>query len=198
MMATWTLISTERGLIPAIAQDAARLGANIEEFTQRFTELAQGAYTPGDPLDPATTLGAGGPDDFGYLWIDSDEAGGPAFNWVDISAVGTPLGLSDDDGEEVPLPFPFDFYGETKSSITVGSNGYLTFGTDGTDLSNDPVPSTTDPNDSFRLRGISGGAKPGMPGGANPPSPPSPSPGMISRSRRSRTCSSSSTGASER
>ena len=92
-------------------------------------------------------LGAGGPDGFGYQWIDSDESGGPVFDWMDISGVGTPLGLGDDDSEEVSLPFTFEFYGEEKTSVTISSNGYLTFGTDGTDFSNDPIPDSNDPND---------------------------------------------------
>ncbi|UCF05620.1 MAG: choice-of-anchor D domain-containing protein, partial [bacterium] len=108
-------------------------------------EVGKGEEDPraGNPV----SLGAGGPDGFGYLWIDSDEPGGPTFDWYEISAIGTPLPLSDDDYEEVALPFPFSFYGEEKTSVKVSSNGYLTFGANGTDLTNDPIPSTYDPND---------------------------------------------------
>ena len=97
----------------------------------------------GNPL----ILGAGGPDGFGYRWIDSDEPGGPIFNWIEISKVGTPILLLDDDVEEVTLPFTFPFYGEAKTTLKISSNGYLTFGADGTDFSNDPIPDPVDPND---------------------------------------------------
>ena len=59
---------------------------------------------------------------------------------IDISGSGTPLGLGDDDGVVLPLGFTFNFYGNDYTQIGISSNGYLTFGSDLTDLSNDPIP----------------------------------------------------------
>jgi hypothetical protein len=90
---------------------------------------------------------SGGPDNFGYHWIDSDTTGGPDFYWVDISTMGTPGPTGDDDCSLVNLPFTFPFYGQDKTSVNISTNGYLTFGHDGTDYSSDPIPDLLDPND---------------------------------------------------
>ena len=56
---------------------------------------------------------------------------------MDISTTGTvitdwvPTGeweASDDGYYEVTLPFAFPWYGETESTVHIGTNGYLTFG----------------------------------------------------------------------
>ncbi len=85
---------------------------------------------------------------FGYSWIDSNHPGGPAFSWMDISSTGTPVYLSDDDRELVKLGFDFPFYDETKSSVYISSNGFLSFGSAGAiNYVNQQIPTTSAPND---------------------------------------------------
>jgi len=96
------------------------------------------------------TEGAGGPDLFGYTWIDSDEPGGPSFNWIDISATGAAItGLGDDNFVgPFPLGFSFSFYGNNYTEFYVGSNGMIGFGptTGLTSLSNAEIPTAGTPN----------------------------------------------------
>lgn len=95
--------------------------------------------------------GAGGPDGFGYVWVDSDEEGGPAFNWIDISSLGTEItGSLDDDNYVGPFPIGFDFpyYGNTYSYFYVGSNGIVGFSAvDMQARVRTPLPNAATPND---------------------------------------------------
>ena len=98
-------------------------------------------------------LGAGGPDDFGYVWIDSDESGGPTFNWIDIAATGTavPLSTLGDDGKAGPynMGFDFEFYGEVKSQFWVASNGAVCFNSAYFTYSNTGIPTNNSANVDF-------------------------------------------------
>jgi len=71
----------------------------------------------------------GGPDGFGYTWLNSADPGGPVFSWIDISATGTLVtGLTDDNSvAAIPLPFPFRFYWADAQQIKIGSNGWIAF-----------------------------------------------------------------------
>ncbi len=63
------------------------------------------------------------------------------YSWVDASG-GTELSLSDDGYSTQSLPFDFQFYNETFSTIYLGSNGYLSFtDTPPSGWTNDPIPS---------------------------------------------------------
>lgn len=78
----------------------------------------------------AVTKDAGGPDSFGYYWVDSDDPLGPAFDWIDLAAFGTDItgGVTDDNYVgPFPLNFDFPFYGGSYNQIYVGSNGIVGF-----------------------------------------------------------------------
>ena len=47
--------------------------------------------------------------------------------WEEISVEGTNLCLTDDTVTDIDLPFNFNFYGETYSSMTISSNGWASF-----------------------------------------------------------------------
>jgi hypothetical protein len=87
------------------------------------------AEDPGKGDDSASNTGAlgvratGGPDGFGYTYIDSTEPGGPTYSFVDISGTGTALGLSDDGEANIAVGFSFPFYGASYSDVRVGNNG---------------------------------------------------------------------------
>lgn len=64
----------------------------------------------------------------------------------------TPVTLFDDDFTgPISLPFAFDFFGNTYNDFYIGSNGFISFGSGSTDLGNDPIPSTSTPNDIIAL-----------------------------------------------
>ncbi len=85
-----------------------------------------------------------GPDNHGYFAFDNTDTGyefAPAYDWVEIAptsgGLGTSLGLQDfdryqDDVVIVDLPFPFTYYGQTFTKMTVCSNGWISMG--GTDI----------------------------------------------------------------
>ncbi len=70
----------------------------------------------------------GGPDAYGYTFIDSDEAAGPSYSMIDISGTGT-LAIQCDDCNNGPYDFNFDFpfYGNEYSQFWIASNGGITF-----------------------------------------------------------------------
>src|SRR6185503_9484079 len=110
-----------------------------------YTSLPKGAPDPrvGDPVIQRL----GGPDQFGYGWIDSDTPGGPQFQWVDITGIGTRIPLFGDDivSHAIPIGFTFPFHGSTFTSLRICSNGFLSFTSRSTDWVNQPLPNAGAP-----------------------------------------------------
>lgn len=75
--------------------------------------------------------------------FDAAGNGEPAYDFVDITGVGTPLGLEDDDGTaEVDVGFPFTYYGLTADRLRVAYNGGILFDLDAGWFTpqNEPLP----------------------------------------------------------
>jgi|GEM_PF-2294776 len=73
----------------------------------------------------------------GYTFDDTQPAA-----FVDITATGTGLNLSDDGTIGITSPFPFTFYGVSSTNLCVGNNGVLVFGTSSCSVTytNTPLP----------------------------------------------------------
>jgi subtilisin family serine protease len=109
-------------------------------------ELAKGEPDP--RTGSALARGAGGPDGYGYSWIDSDNVGGPTYSWFDISEIGTSISLLDDQlSAPVSIGFAFPFYGTPHTSVKVCSNGFLTFTSTSFTFTNNVIPFAAPPND---------------------------------------------------
>ncbi|MBK9419553.1 MAG: T9SS type A sorting domain-containing protein [Flavobacteriales bacterium] len=73
--------------------------------------------------------GSGGPDQYGYLWKDSNEPGGPTYDWIDITSIGTLMtGLADDNlvGPYV-MQGNMPYYWYSVKNVWISSNGYVAF-----------------------------------------------------------------------
>lgn len=113
-------------------------GTCVDDTTEEECASLGGAYQ-GD----GTTCSGGF---IGYVVEDCGDA------FEDISGTGTiapTASGSDDNGDVVPIGFTFNFFGDDHAFIGIASNGYLTFGADLSDFTNDPIPSGTDPNDAI-------------------------------------------------
>ncbi len=122
----------------------------VDEFDRLLYNEIKGAEGLA-PKGPEIVFNAGGPDAFGYYWLDSDEPGGPNFNWIDISGTGTDVigGLNDDNFVgPFPIGFVFPYYDSIYTQFYISSNGYIGFGptTNYNVFTNTPVPDTASPN----------------------------------------------------
>jgi hypothetical protein len=117
----------------------------------------QASEVVGAAVPPPVPDATGGPDGFGYTFIDSAEPGGPVYTWVDITATGTAIASwtgTPDDGYAGPFAvgFSFPFYGVAQTQFYASTNGFISFGAGSSSLSNQcPLPSVTTPDNLIAM-----------------------------------------------
>ncbi len=126
--------------VPAISGRTAASGASP----------GPGASASSEPEPAPAAVGSGGPDAFGYRYIDSDQPGGPVFEWIDLTQSGSGIiidSLTSDDqiSEAIALGFRFPFYGQTYDSVRVSTNGFLTFTGNAAPYANTSLPNSNAP-----------------------------------------------------
>lgn len=82
-----------------------------------------------------------------WRWIDSDAPGGPAYQWVDISAIGTAVSFTTDDQNLGPynIGFTFPYYSQNFTSYRLCSNGWISFTSTSNSYSNSDLPASGSP-----------------------------------------------------
>ena len=108
------------------------------------------------PFVPPTAGSSGGPDAYGYVWVDSRPPSPTIpFLWADITSAGTQLTMTDDGCTyEVPIGFAFRFYGIFVNQVFICSNGFITFEVPDSFFADPPIPSPNPPNDRIVALGV--------------------------------------------
>lgn len=113
-----------------------------QKYKSTSDNFSNGSY------DSPTVLGTGGPDSYGYTWLDSEESRTGVFEWIDISKSGN-LSTADteNESETVDIGFPFKHYGQRFEQVLINENGFLSFNEYGLQpFANQSIPSSNDPN----------------------------------------------------
>jgi len=104
-----------------------------------YSKLRKGEIDTRNGIESNRDLG--GPDLYGYSWIDSNELNGPAYNWFEISNIGSTTSYGDDLSEgPINIGFDFNFYGNYYNTVNICSNGFISFTSTETAYTNQPIP----------------------------------------------------------
>ena len=154
----WVIVSDDSGTFGALpaggsvanAGDTFGLGIDAGCFPGHVATLNLAlTFAEGGTVDLPVLVTVGtalstdprGPDRYGYYAFDNTDTGyaplAPAYDWVEISpsrgGAGTSVGLQDfarysDDVVVMDLPFPFTYYGQSFTKLSVCSNGWISLG----------------------------------------------------------------------
>ncbi|MCC7355001.1 MAG: S8 family serine peptidase, partial [Anaerolineae bacterium] len=146
---TYTITLRNEGFVTATARLTDSLPAGLAVLTDTLSagatyDAAQRQVRWQGTVPPQTP---------GYTYRDSDQQGGPTFDWIDLRGRGTPItGLGDDTNlGPFPIGFPFTFYGHTFTTFRVSSNGWVSFDSSSTDYVNRTLPDASAPRNLLAI-----------------------------------------------
>jgi subtilisin-like proprotein convertase family protein len=132
--AVWTVL-----LSVTLAQAAS--DATIKELWQRAEQGEK--LTPAEKADlapylleterhhPQTIDAVGGPDGYGYYYMDNQNGDTTTYSWIELRGDNQATWINfengDDDAFMIPLSFEFPYYGLHYRSVSVSTNGFITF-----------------------------------------------------------------------
>jgi subtilisin-like proprotein convertase family protein len=102
------------------------------------------------PTRPGSLDDSGGPDGYGYRYVDNLNGDTASYNWIELrgdpAAEWIPFGEDDDDSVlPVALGFHFPFYGQIFDTVYLSTNGNLQFASLLDAYSNECLPAATIP-----------------------------------------------------
>ena len=129
----------------AVAKALAKSDVQFNNTSYISFEGFEGAKE--DRIGHPVKFGMGTDNEFGYTWIDSDEPGGPVYNFTDITETGVDITLDLFFGNyELFLPFSFPFYDDTYESVFLHNAGFISFDPVFTSLENSQIPQSDEIN----------------------------------------------------
>ncbi len=109
-------------------------GLEITDAQRKMLDEVKYDFDPDNELD-----NAGGPDLYGYYFVDSENPEGPEFDWVDITGTGTEVAVDYELGTfpgaepcigPFDIGFDFTFYGEVYDEFHIQARGAISFFSD--------------------------------------------------------------------
>jgi hypothetical protein len=112
---------------------------NMPGFTLVVGEIRSVDPIPDGPRTPALY--------YAYDDVDVNYPPHPTYNWIEVNGRGARVTLSDDQTQPISIPTafgPLRYYGTSYAQISIGSNGFVVFGSSTTaPWTNAPLPSGT-------------------------------------------------------
>ncbi len=92
-----------------------------------------------------------GNDNYGNHWIDSDLDINNNYDWIDIeqSDENKIIFENNDDGVYTDIGFDFNFYGQNYTQLLINANGWIGFGDDDNQWSNESIPNDDGPKNAI-------------------------------------------------